>query len=140
VISQRNSFTEDSLADQWAQGTVNDHLHRPSQQLLQIGDKTAREPRRRLVSHVDEEIYITLGRFLTARNGAEQTHVSCPVARRHAKDFFAPLLNLFADGHVVYFIANGSTAVQRLKGVNSSRSRQIEVGSVIRTSSNNCYY
>src|ERR1035438_1242371 len=103
-ISQRYGVTQDGIADQRAEGTVNHHLNWPSQQLLQIRDKTGGEPWRCLAWHVDEEVNVAFGCFFAACHRTEQPHVSGAVTRRHAQDFFALLPNLFADTHVVYSI------------------------------------
>ena len=104
-ISQLQGVTQDGFADQRAEGTVNHHLNRPSQQLLQIRDKTGGEPWRCLAGHVDEEVNVAFGSLFAARYRTEQAHVSGSVTGSHARDIFAPLLDLFESAHVVYCIA-----------------------------------
>jgi hypothetical protein len=103
-ISQRHGFTKDVLADQWAKGAANDHLDRPSKQLLQIRDQTAWEPRRCLSSHVDEKVHIAFACFFAAGDGTEQAHVPGTMMRRYAQDVFSPLPDLVAEAHAFYFI------------------------------------
>ncbi len=83
AISQWHGFTQYSIPDQRAEGSANDHLNGPFQQLLEISDQAAREPWRRFSNHVNEDIHIAVGCFFTARHGTEDLHVSRPVTRSH---------------------------------------------------------
>src|ERR1035438_1544944 len=85
-ISQRYGVTQDGVADQRAEGTVNHHLNRPSQQLLQIRDKTGGEPWRCLAGHVDEEINVAFGSLFATRYRTEKAHVPGSVTCSHAQD------------------------------------------------------
>lgn len=65
--------------------SADDHLNGPFQQMLEIGDKTARKPRRRFSRHVDEEVNIAFGCFFSASHGTKEPHISRPVTRSHAR-------------------------------------------------------
>jgi hypothetical protein len=116
-ISQRQSFAEDSVPDQRAKGTLDHHLNRPLEYLFQIRDETTGEPRS-VPPVTSMRRSISLFGVSSPRHRTQQPHVSSTVTRRHTQDFFAPLLNLFAEAHSLQFNASADSCLGIfLKGV-----------------------
>ena len=74
--------------------------------MLKVGNKTAREPGRRLSSHVHKKVYVALARFLPASYGAEKEDVPSAVACRNAKDLVAAVVNVLPGTHFLYSISS----------------------------------
>ena len=69
-------------------------MDRPPENVRQVDNQAARDPRGRFADHVDEQVDIAVVSLLPASHRTEKMHVTSAVARRDAADFFAMLSDL----------------------------------------------
>jgi hypothetical protein len=61
-------------------------LHAPTQEFLQLGDKTAREPWAWIRSNVNQQIHVAVGSRVTPCHGSEKANPCHPVPSRELKN------------------------------------------------------
>lgn len=86
LISQRRSIFQHGVPNQRTQGSTDDDLHRTSEQIFQIGNQPAGEPRTGLAGDINQQVDIAFGGFLTPRNRAEDKNIAGSVPGCQAKN------------------------------------------------------
>ena len=61
-------------------------LYAPTQEFLQLGDKTAREPRAWIRSNVNQQIHVAVGSRVTPCHGSKKADPCHPVPSRELKN------------------------------------------------------
>lgn len=85
--------------DARAQSASFDDVDVAPEKISQVGNKAAGKPGRQVGTCFDEEIGITVGTGLAARDRAEYTNADHAVFRSDAQDLFAFAAEDFLDSH-----------------------------------------
>ena len=79
-----------------------DHVDTAAQQLLQIGNEPAREPRRRVFADLDKKIDVALRPGITSGDGTEYADARNAMLRGNPKNVIAFAGEDFVDSHIAY--------------------------------------
>jgi hypothetical protein len=98
-LSEGGRFGQDSVTQIWAQTAHREHVSLSSQQLLQVLLETDQIQERLVGVHIDQEIDVTVGTVVTARDRSKDTDVARPVAHCEIEDVLSTF-NEGGEGHV----------------------------------------